>query len=164
MEGGELINLGNAVQSGDKDLYEWNWNVEEGYDNPFELITATTRQIIDHTKIPGATEEKVNLILKSRDFWLEIRKRMHEPIHDRYENKYFVDIERVVRGVDDSDFDFDMSYFVGEDDRDTMVEIFSELVEHWDDEDDLHALFKTVMTEFIKKVDQLASNTEPARY
>ena len=162
MEGGELINLGNAVQSGDKDLYEWDWNVEEGYDNPFELITATTRQIIDHTKIPGATEEKVNLILKSRDFWLEIRKRMHEPIHDRYENKYFVDIERVVRGVDDSDFDFDMSYFVGEDDRDTMVEIFSELVEYWDDEDNLHALFKTVMAEFIKKVDQSASDTKPA--
>ena len=55
-----------------------------------------------------------------------------------------------------------MSYFVGEDDRDTMVEIFSELVEHWDDEDDLHALFKAVIAEFIKKVDQLASNTEPA--
>ena len=155
IDGGAIINLGREIENGDKDLYEWTWTAEEGYDEPFELVSATTRQLVDYSDIPGATKDAVGLILNTRDFWLDIRKRMHAAIHDDFKNKYFVDIERTVRDIDEDDFEYDLMYFVSEDSPDEVVEIFEALVEHWDDEDDLRSLFKTVIAEFLKKTKSL---------
>ena len=162
IDGGAVIRLGREVEFGDKDLYEWSWHAEEGYDDPFELVSATTRQVVDYSDIPGATKDAVELILNTRDFWLDIRKRMHAAIHDDFKNKYFVDIERNVRDIDENDFEYDLTYFVGDDTPDEVVEIFEALVEHWDDQLNLEDLFRTVVSEFLKKVKSLQRLDDPA--
>ena len=98
-----------------------------------------------------------------RDFWLDVRKRMHAAIHDDFKNKYFVDIERYIDEIDETGFEFKLSYFVGDDTPDEVVEIFLELIDHWDDEDLLQDLIKTVVAEFLQKTKSLERLDDPIK-
>lgn len=162
IDGGAVIRLGREVENNDKYSYEWDWEAEGGFDE-FELVSASTKQIIEYSDIPGASQEAIDLILNTRDFWLDVRKRMHAAIHDDFKNKYFVDIERYIDEIDETGFEFKLSYFVGDDTPDEVVEIFLELIDHWDDEDLLQDLIKTVVAEFLQKTKSLERLDDPIK-
>ena len=158
MQGGAIINLGREIESGDHRMLEWNWHVEEGYDDPIELISAEARLWLKYGDIP---EEVVKKVISTREFWLDIRKRMHAPIHENFENKYYVDIEKFIRGFDGEEVELKLNYSVGEDDPDDTVEIFQQMIEHWDDEDMLHGLLNTVLKEYAAQVADLTPMEHP---
>ena len=159
MQGGAIIKLGYEVQNEEHRMLEWNWHVEEGYDDPFEMISAETRMWLKYGDIP---EEVVKKVLSTREFWLDIRKRMHAPIHENFDyNKYYVDIEKFIRGFDDDEVEFKLNYSVGFEDPDDTVEIFQQMIEHWDDEDLLYGLFNTVLKEYAAQVVDLTPMEDP---
>ena len=154
MQGGALIKLGRWIESVNDPKYEWDWHVEEGYNygSPYELISAETRMFLKYGDIP---EQVVKKVFSTREFWLDIRKRMHAPIHEHFENKYFVDIEKFIIDFDGEEVEFKLNYAVGEEDPDDTVKIFERMIEHWDDEELLYGLFNTVLEEYAAKVDKL---------
>ena len=158
MEGGAIVRLGHEVQSGDHKMLEWEWHVEEGYDDPFDHIAAETRMWLKYGDIP---EEVVKKVFSTREFWLEIRKRMHAPIHESFENKYYVDIEKFIGDFDEDEVEFKLNYAAGSDDPDDTVEIFQQMIEHWDDEDMLYGLFNTVLKEYAAQIADLAPMEDP---
>ena len=166
IDGGAIISLGQEVQNGDISSYEWDWNVDEGYDdNPIEAISAEAYIRLPHGDIP---EEVVKKIFSTRDFWLDIRKRMHAPIHQAHvasrgkdANKYYVDIEKFISPFDGEESAFKLNYSVDFDNPDDTVEIFQQMIEHWDDEDLLHGLFNTVIKEYAAKITDLTPMKDP---
>ena len=161
MEGGAIYMLGQEIQANEHPMYEWDWHVEEGWgDNPYELISAEVRMWLDYKDIP---EEVVKKVLSTREFWLDIRKRMHAPIHEKYENKYYVDIEKFIGDYDTDEgvVDFKLNYAVGAEDPDDTVKIFKDMIDHWDDEDNLYTLFNTVLKKYAAQVADLAPMKYP---
>ena len=154
MQGGAIYMLGQEIQANEHPMYEWDWHVEEGYDEPYELISAEVRMWLDYGDIPEAAVKK---IFSTREFWLDIRKRMHAPIHEHYKNKYYVDIEKFVEDYDTDEgvVEFKLNYAVGDEDPDDTVKIFKDMIDHWDDEDNLYALFDKVLKEYALKVAKL---------
>ena len=80
---------------------------------------------------------------------------MHAPIHKDFDKKYYVDIEKFLLDFDDEEAEFKLNYAVNYDAPDDTVEIFQQMIEHWDDEDDLYALFNTVVKEYAAKIADL---------
>ena len=166
IDGGAIISLGQEVESGAISSYEWDWNVDEGYDDtPIEAISAEAYIRLPHGDIP---EEVVKKIFSTRDFWLDIRKRMHAPIHQAHvasrgkdANKYYVDIEKFISPFDGEESAFKLNYSVDFDNPDDTVEIFQQMIEHWDDEDLLHGLFNTVIKEYAAKITDLTPMKDP---
>ncbi len=152
MEGGAILRLGQEVDGGGLSSYEWEWNAEEDYDGGYDSISAEVRMYLPYGDIPG---EVVKKIFSTREFWLDIRKRMHAPIHEDFEKKYYVDIEKFLLDFDDEEAEFKLNYGVSHDAPDDTVEIFQQMIEHWDDEDDLYALFNTVVKEYAAKIADL---------
>tara|TARA_R110002110_G_scaffold229447_2_gene444910 strand:- start:126 stop:893 length:768 start_codon:yes stop_codon:yes gene_type:complete len=159
IDGGAIISLGQEVESGAISTYEWDWNVDEGYDDtPIEAISAEAYIRLPHGDIP---EEVVKKIFSTRDFWLDIRKRMHAPIHKDFENKYYVNIEKFISPFDGEESEFKLNYSVDFENPDETVEIFQAMIEHWDDEDLLHGLFNTVIKEYAAKIADLTPMKDP---
>ena len=167
MEGGAIIRLGYEVQNDEHKMYEWDWHVEEGGDDPFDHISAEVRMWLSYGDIP---DEVVKKIFSTREFWLEIRKRMHAPIHQAHvasrgedANKYYVDIEKFIGEFDEdtNEVEFKLNYSVGFDDPDDTVEIFQQMIEHWDDEDLLYGLFNKVLKEYAAQVADLTPMEDP---
>jgi len=152
MEGGAILRLGQEVDGGGLSTYEWEWNAEEDYDGGYDSISAEVRMYLPYGDIPG---EVVKKIFSTREFWLDIRKRMHAPIHEDFDKKYYVDIEKFLLDFDDEEAEFKLNYAVNHDVPDDTVEIFQQMIEHWDDEDDLYALFNTVVKEYAAKITDL---------
>ena len=164
MEGGAIVRLGQEMQSSENANYEWDWHVEEGYDDdPIEMVSAESRIWLPYGDIP---DEVVKKVFSTREFWLDIRKRMHAPIHEKglnFTNKYYVDIEKFIGDFDEDtkEVEFKLSYAVGFEDPDDTVEIFQQMIEHWDDEDLLHGMLNTVLQEYAAKVADLAPMEDP---
>jgi hypothetical protein len=162
MEGGAIMRLGYEVQSEGLKTYEWDWHVEEGSgDDPFDHIAAETRMWLSYGDIP---EEVVKKVFSTREFWLEIRKRMHAPIHENFDyKKYYVDIEKFIEDFDEeaNEVEFKLNYAAGAEDPDDTVEIFQQMIEHWDDEDMLYGLFNTVLKEYAAQVADLTPMEDP---
>jgi len=152
VEGGAIRRLGQEVDGGGLSTYEWEWNAEEDYDGGYDSISAEVRMYLPYGDIPG---EVVKKIFSTREFWLDIRKRMHAPIHEDFDKKYYVDIEKFLLDFDDEEAEFKLNYAVNHDAPDDTVEIFQQMIEHWDDEDDLYALFNTVVKEYAAKIADL---------
>ena len=109
-------------------------------------------------------EEVVKKVFSTREFWLEIRKRMHAPIHENFDyKKYYVDIEKFIGDFDEeaNEVEFKLNYAAGAEDPDDTVEIFQQMIEHWDDEDMLYGLFNTVLKEYAAQVADLTPMEDP---
>jgi len=160
MEGGAIIRLGQADQTS----YEWDWHIEEGYDDtPIELISAESRIWLPYGDIP---DEVVKKVFETREFWIDIRKRMHAPIHDAgldFTNKYYVDIEKFILGYDEDtkEVEFKLNYSVDSEDSDDTVNIFQQMIEHWDDEEMLHGMLSTVLQEYAAAAGDLTPMKDP---
>jgi hypothetical protein len=164
MEGGAIVRLGQEIQSDGQRMLEWDWHVEEGYDDdPIEMVSAESRIWLPYGDIP---DEVVKKVFSTREFWLDIRKRMHAPIHEKglnFTNKYYVDIEKFIGDFDEDtkEVEFKLNYAVGFEDPDDTVNIFQQMIEYWDDEDLLHGMLNTVLQEYAAKVADLTPMEDP---
>ena len=156
MEGGGIIELGQEHVAGDFSFYEWDIDMEgDVYDamrGEEYLITSSYRMLTD---FEGLDLKEVNRLIRTRDFWIRLRMAMHDPIFKQEDipgdKRYYVPIEKYFYNDNPDSIDFKISYFVSDDSPDMQVEIFKNLIEHWDDEDDMNALVVDVLKKMAKQ-------------
>ena len=156
MEGGEILELGQDIESKNFDTYEWDTETEgDVYDamrGEEYLITSSYRMLTD---FEGLDLEEVNRLIRTRDFWIRLRMAMHDPIFKQEDipgdKRYYVPIEKYFYNDSPLSIDFKISYFISEESPDAQVEIFKNLIEHWDDEDDMNALVVDVLKKMSKQ-------------
>ena len=155
IDGGVVIKLGYDIQNEEFTSYEWDFRVEEGYElDEFELISATTDVAISYK---GTTLEVAKKILGSRDYWLKLREQMHIEPQKIAQQDYYVPIDRTEVDVaeQDSTIEYKLNYHVGDDMPDGQVEVFKELIEFWDDEDEIQAIVQKVFNSFVQEAGTL---------
>jgi hypothetical protein len=155
MEGGALINLGHEVLNRDFTSYTWDLEATEGYEmDEFELISATT---LIGMSYENTTLEAAERILGSREYWLELRRQMHVKPQEYAGEEYYVAIEKYAHDVEEDEkiILYRLNYHLGDDAPDGQVEVFKELLEFWEDEDELAAKVQEVFDSFIKKAGTL---------
>ena len=156
MEGGGIIELGQEHVAGDFSFYEWDIDMHgDVYDamRGEELIITASHRVL--TDFEGLDLKEVNRLIRTRDFWIRLRMAMHDPIFKQEnvpgDKRYYVPIEKYFYNDNPDSIDFKISYFVSDDSPDMQVEIFKNLIEHWDDEDDMNALVVDVLKKMAKQ-------------
>jgi len=159
IKGGALMKLGRDVQNEEMGLYHWEAEVEEGYEmDEFELVTFIAHPVLQYKKLGLSKEQAVN-ILKSRDFWLDIRKRMAAPAFENTGYNYYPDICLDCDLINDAslldedeEIEANLHLFLGEEAPDEVVEVLRELVEIWDDQEEIDRVANEVLAQMTKKV------------
>ena len=155
MKGGAMGVLGRKIENGELTSYEWELEAEEDYDGGYELVSATTEIGFSYEGVPLNIVKK---IFSSRDFWIKLRRQMHIPIHMKsWDKKYYVNIERDIENIDEEEqvIELKLNYHVGDSDPDEVSKIFEDIIETWDDEDELVSLVSRVFKSFIPEVSKL---------
>ena len=153
MEGGALMGLGVEAINDDWDVDPWEVEAVEGDEiDEFELISATVNLEIPYSNM---SDEKAKVILNSRDFWIELRKRMHEPAFESTGGSYYIQIERYVDLVEAGLAEFRLNYHVGDDAYDLEVKIFKTMIEHWDDKEQIEAVATDVFNSLAGAPEEL---------
>jgi hypothetical protein len=155
IDGGVVIKLGYDIQNEEFTSYEWDLRVDEGYElDEFELISANTEVAISYK---DTTLEVAEKILGSRDFWLKLREQMHIEPQKIAQEDYYVPIDRTALAVEEQDsiIVYRLNYHVADDMPDGQVEVFKELIEFWDDEDEIQAVMQKVFNSFIQEAGTL---------
>ena len=118
-----------------------------------ELIISASHRVL--TDFEGLDLKEVNRLIRTRDFWIRLRMAMHDPIFKQEnvpgDKRYYVPIEKYFYNDSPDSIDFKITYFVSEESPDMQVEIFKNLIEHWDDEDDMNALVVDVLKKMAKQ-------------
>lgn len=151
MAGGVYMALGRDIEYGDLDSYEWDLEVSGEYPE-YELISATTHLEFSYA---DATKEIAEKIVNSRDFWIELRKRMLEVPQKNADSKYFVSFERFldtqVGDLERKVIGYKLNFHVDGDEPDDLISVFKEIIEHWNDEDQIREFAQDVFNKFIPK-------------
>ena len=158
IKGGALMKLGRDVQNEEMGLYHWEAEAEEGYEmDEFELVTFIAHPVLQYKKLGLSKEQAVN-ILKSRDFWLDIRKRMAAPAFENTGYNYYPDICLDCDLINDAslldedeEIEANLHLFLGEEAPDEVVEVLRELVEIWDDQEEIDRVANEVLAQIAKK-------------
>jgi len=158
IKGGALMKLGRDVQNEEMGLYHWEAEVEEGYEmDEFELVTFIAHPVLQYKKLGLSKEQAVN-ILKSRDFWLDVRKRMAAPAFENTGHEYYPDICLDCDLINDAslldedeEIETNLHLFLGEEAPDEVVEVLRELVEIWDDQEEIDRVANEVLAQIAKK-------------
>ena len=155
IDGGVVIKLGYDIQNEEFTSYEWDLRADEGYElDEFELISANTEVAISYK---GTTLEVAEKILGSRDYWIKLREQMHIEPQKIAQEDYYVPIDRTALAVEEQDsiIVYRLNYHVADDMPDGQVEVFKELIEFWDDEDEIQAIVQKVFNSFIQEAGTL---------
>ena len=158
IKGGALMKLGRDVQNEEMGLYHWEAEAEEGYEmDEFELVTFIAHPVLQYKKLGLSKEQAVN-ILKSRDFWLDVRKRMAAPAFENTGYNYYPDICLDCDLINDAslldedeEIEANLHLFLGEEAPDEVVEVLRELVEIWDDQEEIDRVANEVLAQIAKK-------------
>ena len=156
MEGGAILDLGQQIEGRIIETYEWDTettgDVYDAMRGEEYLITSSYRMLTD---FEGLDLEEVNRLIRTRDFWIRLRMAMHDPIFKQEDipgdKRYYVPIEKYFYNDNPDSIDFKISYFVSEESPDMQVEIFKNLIEFWDDEDDMNAVVVDVLKKMSKQ-------------
>ena len=153
VEGGVLEELGREVDNGEYNLLDWNVEVEYGDNEPheYELVTANLPCEIDFS---NTTKEIAQKIVADRVFWIRIREIMSDKARQRVEDDegYQVDYDRFVDEIDpvSKRIEFRLNFHVGEDDRDSQVELFKAILDEWGGVEAVEELIQTEFNKFAR--------------
>jgi len=163
MVGGAIMKLGREVENQERMLMHWEGHAEEGPEiEQYELVTFIAHPVIDYKQF-GVNQERAVEILKSRNFWLGLRKRMtavaHRNLEQRQADKYYPETGRAPQKreikkyypdicldcdlIEDYDPEDDtltanLILSVDDDAPDDVTWILRELVMAWDDQEELN--------------------------
>jgi len=154
MDGGALMNLGRDVMNDDTGLYHWKAEAEEGYElDEYEFIQFTAHPEVWYKDL-GATEEQAMKIMNDRNFWLEIRKRMAAPAFQNTGGEMYpqmpLDMDMFgINGTEGESQELNIYLSVHDDAPNEQVEVLKELVEIWDDQDEINRVANEVFKEMF---------------
>ena len=154
MEGGAIMVLGSEVEGGEFDFSEWSSEAEEGYEyGEMESVRFTADISIAYADINdaladpaenfrGVNEETAAQIAESRQFRIALRTAMVTPAQEEVNKTYYPPIETSVQSVSPTEVYIRIEYYATGDDPDGLVEVLKALVEHWDEEYEIHEVVK----------------------
>ena len=155
MEGGAIMELGRAVMNDDHGLYNWEAEAEEGYEmDEYEFIQFTAHPEVWYAEM-GASEEQATQIMNDRNFWLEIRKRMAAPAFEAVGSEMYpqmpLDMDMFgEHGTEEESQELNLYFSVHDDAPDEQVKVLKELVEIWDDQDEINRVASEVFRDMLQ--------------
>ena len=155
MEGGAIIELGRAVVNEDTGLYHWEAAAEEGYEmDEYEFIQFTAHPEVWYAEM-GASEEQAMQIMNDRNFWLEIRKRMAAPAFEATGGEMYpqmpLDMDMFgSHGTEEESQELNLYFSVYDDAPDEQVKVLKELVNLWDDQDEINGVVSEVFQDMLQ--------------
>ncbi len=155
IKGGAIISLGYKVINDDLDLYHWESEAEEGYEmDEYELILFTAHPEVFYALF-DASEEQAQQIFADRNYWLSIRYRMAKPAFESTGYGYYpempLDVELLGdHGTEGESQELNLSFSVYDDAPDEQVEVLRELVELWDDQDEINRVANEVFRDMMQ--------------
>jgi hypothetical protein len=162
MKGGAIISLGHTVINDDLNLYHWEAEAEEGYEmDEFEFVLFTAHPEVFYADL-GASDDEADQIFHDRNYWLEIRKRMTKPAFENTGYEYYpeipLDMELLgIHGTEGESQELNLSFSVHDDAPDEQVKVLRNLVDIWDDQDEINRVasevFRDMMQGRIARVD-----------
>ena len=152
LEGGEYIKLAYEIESNDVGSYEWD--VRYDGEAPTESFEATAAVSYDfNPEALGISPQVLIQILDSRDWKLAIRTALIASAQEAVGTEYHLDISNSSAVASGEDIEYIIEFAVAADDPDERVLLFNELItgenSDMDDEDNLKAVFDSVMAQFM---------------
>jgi len=166
IEGGAIMALGREIINDEMDLYHWEAEAEEGYEvDEFELVQFTTHPEVWYADL-GATEEQAMKIMNDRNFWLEIRKRMAAPAFKNTKGSMYpqmpLDMDMFgMHGTEGESQELNLQFSVHDDAPDEQVNVLKNLVEIWDDQDEINKVANEVFRDMLKGVVKRGNDETP---
>jgi hypothetical protein len=154
MQGGAVMKLGRDVMNDDTGLYHWEAEAEEGYEmDEYEFIQFTAHPEIWYKDL-GATEEQAMKIMNDRNFWLEIRRRMAAPAFQNTGGEMYpqmpLDMDMFgTDGTEGESQELNLYFSVYGEDPDEQVNVLKELVNLWDDQDEINRVASEVFRDML---------------
>ena len=112
-----------------------------------EKFAPRAYQYDDEAKYPtenykGVNEQTAAQIAESRQFRIALRTAMVTPAQEEVNKTYYPPIETSVQSVSPTEVYIRIEYYAMGDDPDGLVEVLKALVEHWDEEYEIHEVVK----------------------
>jgi len=153
LQGSELLELGQEVESGEYRMSDWSVETEEGDYEPheYELVSASLPCEIDFS---NTTKDIAQRIVADRNFWIRIRgiitDKARQTIDD--DEGYQVDYDRFVDEIDPvaKRIEIRLNFHVGEDDPDSQVLLFKAILEEWGDAETVEEVIQTEFNKFAR--------------
>tara|TARA_R110000824_G_scaffold92217_9_gene223930 strand:+ start:9799 stop:12288 length:2490 start_codon:yes stop_codon:yes gene_type:complete len=154
MGGGAVMELGRKVLNDDTGLYHWESQAEEGYEiDEYEFIQFTAHPEVWYDDL-NATEEQAMKIMNDRNFWLELRKRMAAPAFENTGGEMYpqmpLDMDMFGNdGTEGKSQELNLYLSVYGEDPDEQVKVLEELVNLWDDQEEIDRVANEVFRDML---------------
>jgi hypothetical protein len=142
MKGGKFLQLAREVHDGQIMTSEWDVEADGDYDTTYEL-RAEARIDIPWDEIVFNFGENINRdqmlkILESRELRLAFRKDILSPLMEEVGTEYWLQIggKGYATNVDEWEIEYRPYFLLTEDDPEEMVEVFTQLWENADTDDE----------------------------
>ena len=155
MEGGAVMELGRKVMNGDTGLYHWEAFAEESHEpDEYEFIQFTAHPEVWYNEF-NVSEEEAMRIMQDRNFWLEIRRRMAAPAFENTDHEMYpqmpLDMDMFgEHGTEGESQELNLYFSVHGEDPDEMVQVLEELVNIWDDQDEINRVATEVFGDMLQ--------------
>ena len=155
MSGGAIMKLGNEIMNDQLDLYNWEAVAEEDYEpDEYELIQFTAHPEVWYGDL-NASEEVAMEIMNDRNFWIELRRRMTAPAFENTGHEMYplmpLDMDMFgSHGTEGESQELNLYFSVYGDAPDEQVEVLKELVEIWDDQDEINRVASEVFRDMLQ--------------
>ena len=155
MEGGAMMELGREVMNEDTGLLHWEAVAEEGYEHDeYEFIQFTAHPEVWYAEM-GASEEQAMQIMNDRNFWIEIKKRMAAPAFEAVGSEMYpqmpLDMDMFgEHGTEEESQELNLYFSVHDGSPDEQVKVLKELVNLWDDQDEINRVASEVFQDMLQ--------------
>ena len=140
IQGGEYINLAVDIENGELTSYEWDLETDGEYEDSYESHASYSFDY--NVEEVNMKEELLKDILNSRDYKIQLRRNLLNPIQDQLGMDYYLSMNTFANKYVEGEVKVTVTFTINRDDPDKMVELFRELVEgDMDDEDNLAVVF-----------------------
>jgi len=156
MAGGAAMVLGREVMYDEMGLYHWESEAEESNEpDEFEFVQFTAHPEVWYKDL-GASEEQAMQIMNDRIFWLEIRRRMAAPAFEATGGAMYpqmpLDMDLFGEdGTEGESQELNLYFSIYGEDPDEQVNVLKELVNIWDDQDEIDRVASEVFRDIFQK-------------
>ena len=161
MKGGELIKLGQEVENGDLEYYNWEVEAEEGDEyGTFEFVLFKAYPEVWYKEL-GATDEEATDIFISREFWINLRDKMVTPALKEIGGSHYpsmpLDMKKFGRFGTEGESQQLILYFSARDtSSDEQIEALRATAEMWDDQEEIDRIANEVFADMLKNIKRKA--------
>lgn len=150
--GGALMKLGSEIENNELVSYEWDMTAEEGYEyGEYDSITASLTVWIDPDELDLEIDPTIlNDVLNSREYHILVRKNIHDLATSKMDFQYVPATTRAEpTNVDNPDFKITHTMELGYNSTDEQAEMFEEITQNVDDEDEIKEIFATALKQLL---------------